>query len=139
VLALLFVAAIGCGGAKGNRTSGKVTFKGQPVLAGKVYITPDSSKGNSGPAGYANISNGTYDTSAPGGKGGPTGAVIFSVEGIDPNPSAGSDPDVTMKLLFSGYQFPAELSGGSAVQDIDVPDTAAAGPAEPQATQLVIP
>jgi hypothetical protein len=122
---LLSGLAIGCGSDKGGRVSGKVTFKGQPVPAGKVYIKPDSSKGNSGQTGFASITNGTYDTAAAGGQGGPSGAVIISVEGIDPNPPPGAGPDVTTTLLFPSYDIKAELSAGASVQDIDVPAEAA--------------
>jgi hypothetical protein len=136
-LLVLSAAFVGCGGSVGNRVSGKVTFKGQPVPAGKVYITPDTTKGNSGPTGFADIQNGAYDTSAAGGQGGPTGAVIFKVEGFDPNPPPGAEPDVTSTLLFHGYEMTADLSGADVVQDIEVPDTAAGGP--PQPAQMIEP
>jgi hypothetical protein len=129
LLVALCGLALGCGsGSTGNRLSGKVTFKGQPVPAGKVLITPDSSKGNSGAPGYANIQNGAYDTSAEGGQGVVAGAVIISVEGIDPKPPPGASPDVTTTLLFSNYELPAELPDGDSVKDIDVPESAAQGP-----------
>src|SRR5687767_1105392 len=80
---------IGCGGDDLGRVSGKVTFKGAPVPAGQVYILPDGSKGNSGPTGFAPITNGTYDTAASGGKGAVKGHVIIAVEGMDPNPPPG--------------------------------------------------
>lgn len=133
--------ALGCGaGPTGNRLSGKVTFKGQPVPAGKVQIAPDSSKGNSGPSGYANIQNGAYDTAASGGMGAPSGAVIITVDGFDPNPPPGAEPDVTTTLLFSGYQVPAELPDGDSVKDIEVPDSASQGPAQGEtASPTVVP
>jgi hypothetical protein len=131
--------AIGCGGDGGNRVTGKVTFKGQPVPAGKVYFKADGAKGNTGQAGYASISNGSYDTSGAGGQAAPTGAVVIEVEGIDPNPPPGADPDVTTTLLFSGYTKQVELPAGSSVQDIDVPESAAQGPAQPAATPVIVP
>lgn len=137
---LLLALASGCGGGvSGTRVSGKVTFKGQPVPAGKVYIKADPSKNNSGHTGYAAISNGTYDTGAPGGQAGPAGAVILEVEGIDPTPPPGAEPDVTSTLLFSGFTKSAELSGASSVQDIDVPAEAAGGPPQPEAPAVVVP
>jgi hypothetical protein len=118
--------AVGCGpGTTGNRLSGKVTFKGQPVPAGRVQILPDTAKGNKGTAGYANIQNGTYDTSASGGQGAVSGAVIITVEGIDPKPPPGASPDVTTTILFSNYQLSADLPAGDSEKDIDVPETAA--------------
>src|SRR5262245_36151442 len=122
--------AIGCGGSTGNRVSGKVTFKGQPVPAGKVYIAPDSAKGNSGQTGHADIKAGSYDTSA-GGQGAVSGAVVITVEGFDPNPPPGAEPDVTSTVLFTGYRKPVELPSGASVQDIDVPADAVNAPAAP--------
>jgi hypothetical protein len=132
--------ASGCGNSvSGTRVTGKVTFKGQPVPAGKVYIKADPSKGNTGHTGYATISNGAYDTGAPGGQAGPTGAVILEVEGIDPTPPPGAEPDVSSTLLFSGYTKTAEVSGTTSVQDIDVPAEAANGPAQPDVPAVVVP
>jgi hypothetical protein len=113
--------AAGCGGSSGNRVSGKVTFKGQPVPAGKVYIAPDTAKGNSGQTGYADIKDGAYDTSSAGGQGAVSGAVVITVEGFDPTPPPGADPDVTSSVLFAHYQKSVELPAGASVQDIDVP------------------
>jgi hypothetical protein len=139
ILVLLGGLVVGCGSDKAGRVTGKVTFKGQPVPAGKVYITPDASKGNSGQAGFASIKNGTYDTSAEGGQGAVSGAVIIAVEGIDPNPPPGAGPDVTTTVLFSGYTKPVELQHGASVQDIDVPAEAANGPAQSAAKAVIVP
>jgi hypothetical protein len=127
--ALLASLATGCGGDGSSHVSGKVTFKGQPVPAGKVYITPDGSKGNKGQAGFADIKDGIYDTSKPGGRGAAPGPVTFAVEGFDPNPPAGAAPDVTTTLLFARYEMKAELPESNFVQDIDVPESAANPPA----------
>ena len=136
---VLLGPAGGCGGGSGNRVSGKVTFKGQPVPAGKIYFTPDTSKGNKGATGYADIRDGAYDTSATDGQGAPAGAVIISVDGFDPTPPPGAEPDVTMTKLFAGYQKPVELPAGGSVQDIDVPPEAANGPAQPAEKQVIVP
>jgi hypothetical protein len=130
--------AIGCGGSTGNRVSGKVTFKGQPVPAGKVYIAPDSAKGNSGQTGHADIKDGAYDTAA-GGQGAVSGAVVITVEGFDPNPPPGAEPDVTSTVLFTGYRKPVELPSGASVQDIDVPADAVNSPAAPARPMIVDP
>ena len=134
---VLLASAGGCGGSSGNRVSGKVTFKGQPVPAGKIYFSPDTAKGNSGGTGYADIKDGAYDTSATEGQGAPTGAVIISVEGFDPKPPPGAEPDVTMTKLFAGYQKPVDLPAGASVQDIEVPAEAGNIPA-PQSERAVI-
>lgn len=138
--ALLACFVLGCGGDGTYRVSGKVTFKGQPVPAGKVYFLPDTSKGNSGAIGYADIKDGAYDTSAPGGKGAPGGAVIIAVEGIDPaGPGAKAEPDVTAKVLFPRYETPAELPKSSTTKDIDVPASAAKGPTPPKKSEFIVP
>ena len=136
---LLSALAIGCGGGvEGYAVSGKVTFKGQAVPAGKVYILPDGSKGNSGAAGFADIKDGAYDTSAPGGQGAPAGAVIIAVEGIDPKPPPNAEPDVTTTVLFARYEKQVELPKSASVQDIVVPDEAAnALPQQPESASVV--
>jgi hypothetical protein len=127
-LVVLGGLAVGCGGDGNHRLSGKVTFKGQPVPAGKVYIMPDGAKGNTGPAGYANIKDGLYDTAAIGGKGTKGGPVKIAVEGIDPTPPAGAGPDVTSTVLFARYETTADLPDADSTKDIDVPAEAANGP-----------
>lgn len=130
---------IGCGGGgAGGRVSGKVTFKGQPVPSGKVYIEPDSSKGNQGQTGYADIKDGHYDTSAAGGQGAVSGPVIIAVEGIDPKPPPGADSDVSATVLFPRYEKKVDLPAGASVQDIDVPAEAANPPQQP-GRPIVIP
>ncbi len=131
--------ALGCGGSSGNRVSGKVTFKGQPVPAGKIYIAPDVAKGNSGQTGHADIKDGAYDTSSSGGQGAVSGAVVITVEGFDPNPPPGAEPDVSSTVLFSGYKKPVELPSGASVQDIDVPADAVNAPVAQPGPTLVDP
>jgi len=115
LVALACGSLLGCGGGtKLNRVSGRVTFNGQPVPAGKIYFTPDAAKGNSGPAGFADIKDGAYDTSAAGGQGVAPGPVAVRIEGTD-----GS------KALFVGYQTSVELPQGSSTQDFEVPSSAA--------------
>jgi hypothetical protein len=139
VAVCLAALALGCGGSDGGgRVSGKVTFKGQPVPSGKVYILPDSSQNNQGQTGFADIKDGHYDTSAEGGQGAVSGAVIIAVEGIDPNPPPGAEPDVSATVLFPRYEKKVELPAGASVQDIDVP-AEAANPAQPTQQPIVIP
>ena len=126
LLACCFVA--GCGGEKSYRVSGKVTFKGQPVPAGKIYFMPDGAKGNSGATGYANISDGTYDTSN-GGRGSIGGPMLVMIEGIDPNvkPDTKDDPEAEAKSLFPQYQIAEEMPMSNSTKDFDVPAEAAKG------------
>lgn len=62
---VIALAAGVCGGETGPRRhaiSGTVTFKGQPVPAGQIAFELDASRGNRGPAGYAEITDGWYST-----------------------------------------------------------------------------
>jgi hypothetical protein len=132
--ALLCLLPLGCGGVKVYRVSGKVTFDGKPVPAGKIYFIPDSSKGNTGPTGYANIKDGEYDTGASGGSGAPAGPVIIAVEGLDP--SAAPDKkdkseDVSAKVLFQRYELAFDMPKEKTTKDIEVPADAAKGPKPP--------
>lgn len=129
VPALLCCLAVGC--SKGNRISGKVTFKGQPIPSGKIYFIPDATKGNSGPTGFAMIKDGAYDTSA-GGRGAVGGQMIVAIEGFDPtatvkDPESGED---LLKPLFPRYETAAELPNATTTKDFDVPASAEQGPAK---------
>ena len=60
----------GCGrGPTLYQVSGRVTYDGQPLPAGVIYFDPDVTRNHDGPQGYAVIKNGTYNTSARGGRG----------------------------------------------------------------------
>jgi len=115
VLALLCCVALGCSGGSGSRVSGEGTFNGQPVPVGKIYFTPDSSKGNSGAPGFADIKDGKYDTAATGGQGTAGGPTVVKIEGSDGT-----------KALFADYTTTAELSKGATSKDFDVPASQAA-------------
>src|SRR5689334_6906923 len=84
VAVLCCCLAVGCGGEKTYRVSGKVTFKGKALPAGRIIFLPDASKGNKGSEGYADIKDGAYDTAAPGGKGATGGAMTVRIEAWDP-------------------------------------------------------
>lgn len=128
------LSLLGCGGDGTYHVSGKVTFKGQPVPAGKVFFLPDGTKGNSGPAGYADIKDGEYNT-ASGGKKAKAGAIIFAVEGFDPKSppkkidrKADPEGEITTTILFARYEKQIELPTAASTQNIDVPADAAKGP-----------
>jgi hypothetical protein len=120
--------AAGCGGGT-NRISGKVTFKGQPIPAGKITFTPDGSKGNTGPTGYAKIVNGEYDTSAPGGLGAINGPMIVFIEGFDPSAKPDENTpegeEAGAKPLFPRYETAYDVPGSASTKDFDVPADAA--------------
>lgn len=132
---LPFVAVVlvstGCGDGT-SRLSGKVTFGGKPIPAGKIYFLPDTAKGNSGPTGYAEIKDGTYDTKAAGGQGVGRGPMIVTIEGIDPaapKEKKGTHGEESIKALFPRYETATELTG-EPTKDFDVP--ADAGKPQPQ-------
>jgi len=109
--ALVCCLLLGCtSDPKVYRVSGKITFAGQPVPAGTIYFTPDNSKNNSGPAGYAQIKNGQYDTSAQGGQGAKAGPLIVKIEGSD-----------GANQLFRTQEVPFELPQKDTSKDFEVP------------------
>jgi hypothetical protein len=57
---------------------GKVTFDGKPVPSGTIRFEPDSTKGNTGPVGYAAIIDGRYTTATEGSKGSLRGSSFRS-------------------------------------------------------------
>lgn len=142
VPSLLCCLALGCGGEKTYRVSGKVTFKGQPVPSGKIYFMPDSAKGNTGQTGFANIRDGQFDTSASGGRGTIGGPVVIAIEGIDPasKDKAEKSPEVEAKALFPRYEIPADLPKSDTTKDIDVPAEAVTGGSKQGGTgKIIIP
>jgi len=132
LFALASCFVVGCG-SKTYHVSGKVTFKGAPVPAGRLYFTPDGSKGNkSGGSGFADIKDGNYDTSATGGRGleGP-GPVKVMIEGYDPNAPATRNEksgDEVRKPLFPRFETTAEVNDPKTTKDFDVSATAAPTP-----------
>lgn len=126
---VLGLSAAGCGGGASDggdvHVSGSITFDGKPIPAGKVYFSPDNSKGNSGPSGYADIKDGKFDTS-DGGRPTAGGATVVRIEGFDPNSASSEDNgEDVMKALFPTYETTAELTGSKATQDFAVPAEAA--------------
>jgi hypothetical protein len=117
-------AVVGCGrGPRLYRVSGNATFAGNPIPVGKIYFTPDGSKENAGPAGYAEIRNGKYDTSASGGQGIIGGPMVVKIEG---NSGAEAvDDNSAAPPLFPPYETTADLPKSSTTKDFDVPADAA--------------
>jgi hypothetical protein len=99
------------------RVSGKVTFNGQPVPAGTIYFETSQ-----GPAGFAVISKGKFDTKKGKGViGGPHKVLIEGFDGQGANPGEPGTP------LFRPYRIQADLPQTDATQDYDVPASAADG------------
>jgi hypothetical protein len=121
-LPALFLVAAGCGDGSGSHTiSGKVTHKGKAVPKGFITFIPDTSKGNSGPGGGAEIINGEYTT--PDDKGIHGGAYIVQIVGFDGVPYSESGEEIPEgKSLFAKYQLAVDLPKESTTKDFTVPD-----------------
>ncbi len=126
LMASVLALTLGCGGQNTSRLSGKVTFKGKAIPAGKIYFFPDTTKGNTGPGGYADIKDGEYDTAWTGGMGVVSGAMKVEIEAWEPgNNAKAEDTEVSNKALFPRYATAADLPKGDGTKDFDVPASAA--------------
>ncbi|CAN5381954.1 hypothetical protein BH11PLA2_BH11PLA2_49260 [soil metagenome] len=100
------------------RLSGEITFDGNPIPFGEVLLTPDGSKGNTGPQGIAPIRDGRYDTSASDAKGYAGGPTIMRVTGFA---SPGGQ-------LLCEYELKADLPRKDSTHKIDVPKDGGVAP-----------
>ena len=128
-IAMLAVATLmplgaGCGKSTGSRVFGAVAFDGKPVPGGKIYFTPDAAKGNSGPSGFADITNGRYDTAATGGRNVQPGPIIMAADGVEPLNESEKTPDVTHRPLFQTYTESLEVPPTELQHNIAVPAAA---------------
>ena len=114
-LAISLFLSVGCGpsGIERFDVSGTVTFNGNPVPHGRITFRPDRSKGASGPAGFAAISDGEFDTYQSG-KGSAPGPMVVSIEGFK-----SSKP--MAPALFAPYLTAAEVSADDIQLDFEVP------------------
>ena len=123
IAAILMVVALlagssGCKRSNGlTPVTGKVTFKGNPVPMGNVYIEPDASQGNKGPQCRSSIIKGVFASRPEFGS--VSGPVIIDVEGFEQR--AESDFPTP---LFPRYTFKTEIPKGKATLDIVVPEDA---------------
>lgn len=84
-LAILAYAFSGCGsnGPARYEVNGSIRANGQPVPSGYIVFEPDTTRGNSGPAGRATIVDGSYETDDGRGMvGGPHVVRIFATDGV---------------------------------------------------------
>lgn len=133
----LALACSGCGDSQNLRVSGRVTFNGKPVPTGKIYFSPDASKQNKGPSGFADIKDGSYDTGQKGGRGVAGGPMVVRIEGFEEVPPTG---DITTKQLFYPYEESVDLPKSSTTKDFEVPASATKPPKNPKTgTQFINP
>ena len=119
VVALALLAANGCGRVEGperHSIRGTVTFKGEPVPLGQIAFEPDTSEGNQGPGGYADIVAGRYVTHM-GAVSGPHRVRISGQSG----PVVDETQDVT---LFTDYVTTAEIDAKQPEINFEVPAAA---------------
>jgi hypothetical protein len=117
-LGVACLAAAGCGGEKAARSdvAGVVTVDGTPLVAGRIYFTPDASRQNSGPQGVADIKDGRFDTRVGRGTGGPGGPVTILIQGFDGQIT----PDRPMGNAIFTYEAKVELPRESATRNFDL-------------------
>lgn len=125
LLACLLLLQTGCSGGnvddpRNMGVSGKVSYNGQPVPFGQILFSPDSSAGNSGPQGIAEIRNGAYNTAASGGKGTVGGPHVVRISGFAADPATGNE-DNPVAALFPDYETKVDLPKGASTQDFEVP------------------
>ena len=113
VLVVAVVAGCSDSGPKRSRLSGTVKYDGQPIPYGDILFTPDASKKNDGPQGFATIRDGRYETEGDKGVGG--GPTIVRVTGF-------SGPDG--KGLLCEVEMEVDLPRDGGTYDIDVPKQA---------------
>ncbi len=113
-LLLGLVIGSGCGPAeeKLHRVSGTVTHEGKPIPKGLIFFDPRSD----GPQGFANIVNGSYDTSLEG-KGVRGGAYDVRVNGFDGKEA----PEAPFgQALFPEHTGATELPAEDSKYDLNI-------------------
>jgi hypothetical protein len=125
---LLAAFALVAGCSRGERlyhVAGNVTFAGKPVPKGTIVFEPDTSRGNQGSAGFAQIVNGHYDTRVGEGKGTVGGPHLVRILGLDGIPRGEL---VNGSPLFPEYNTTADLPKEDTTLDFEVPTRRAATP-----------
>jgi hypothetical protein len=120
-LTLLMITAPGCRERAAGRVdvAGKVTFQGKPVPKGRIDFVPDRARGNHGPAGYAVIDAGRFDTRQAG-RGAVPGPQTAVIQGFDGRP--GEVPGMLNgNPLFETYRVATDLGADHQEYDFEVP------------------
>ncbi|UUO04932.1 hypothetical protein M4951_16250 [Blastopirellula sp. J2-11] len=133
---LLASISLGCGAGSGGPETfpltGTVTYQNKPVPAGRIDLLPDPSQGNAGPAGYAEIKDGAYDTSRSG-RGTVGGAYVAVITGSSSaeTPQVLGDEELLSQSqpsseLFRDVRISINLPKEASKQDFQIPVQAAA-------------
>ena len=121
-VAAVFVAAIGCSSKpEPAQLSGKVTFKGKPVPAGYISLTPDVAAGGQGQVRVLQIKDGMYDSSKESEPGLNPGAYLVRIAGFDGIriPLYGQG-----KQIFNPIEDKFTVPDGTSTKDIEIPNSA---------------
>ncbi|MEX1223721.1 MAG: hypothetical protein WEA31_04155 [Pirellulales bacterium] len=119
-LAAFVLALVGCSddGPPRYQVHGRVTYDGRPVPAGRVIFEPDAAAGGKGPAGYADIANGSYRTlSDKGVVGGPHQIRVICLSGTAEGELAEG------RMLCPEYRETVDLPTDNAEHNIDIPSS----------------
>lgn len=123
-LSLGLCLVVGCGGGDDGpprfRATGVVKCDGTPVASGRITFAPDNAQGNKGPAGWAMIQAGAYDTAGPGGKSPVSGPMTVIITGYGEPPAKKVE---TQEPLFQDYKTTANIDPAEAdsILDFEVP------------------
>jgi hypothetical protein len=106
----------GCGkeSASSFHYSGEAVFNNEPIAMGEVIFTPNISKGNTGPPGFAIIKDGKFDTKGLEGRPCMAGPTTVHVN-AKPKP----DGSITCE-----YEYETDLPAGGGTLRIEVPASA---------------
>jgi hypothetical protein len=96
-----------------------VTYEGRPVPYGQIRFLPDTARGNRGPAGFAVVREGRYNTRL-GGKGVVGGSHMVVIDGFDGVADLDAELDYG-RPLFTSYSTTAEFPTRDAAADFTVP------------------
>lgn len=116
----VIAALAGCsdGSEQVVHVRGTVTYQGKPLPMGMIVFEPDTSRGNSGPQGHANIVNGQFDTKQSK-KGALAGPLIVRITGGDGVNAEAFTP--FGNLLFEEYSTHIDLKRDQTDLTFDVP------------------
>lgn len=123
----LLALLAGCGGSDAGperyHVSGEIKWNGQLVGDGMIYFEP--TQGNTGPAGFAAIRGGKYDTSLEGNKGHVGGKMLVRiVPGLASNTPILDDNAPPPASQFPLWEEVVDLPKETTTRNFDIPQDA---------------
>lgn len=124
VVLLLCALAIPSAGCESNASgridvSGQVTYASQPVPKGRIDFIPDATQGGVGPAGYATIVDGRFNTRSAG-RGPVKGPHLVRIAGYSDDAPA-IDEITHGKPLFDTYETTYHFDAGRKDLNFEIP------------------